>query len=117
MEIFKEVIKILDGGYEIVEFSNGKELLDHLRTNIDNQPPCLIILDMNMAVMDGRQTLMRLKEEKQYKAIPVVVFTTSSNELDRSFCHRYGTEMISKPPSYVYLQEVLKAFLILCNSV
>ena len=115
METFKDVIGTLDERYEVFEFSNGQELLIHLQSIVDTSPPCLIVLDMNMPVMDGRETLSKLKEDENYKAIPVVVFTTSNSDLDRSFCHPHNSEMITKPPSYLRLHEVVKTFLGLCK--
>lgn len=115
METFKDVLGALDERYELFEFPNGKDLLDHLQDSIDNRPPCLIVLDMNMPVMDGRQTLSMLKLDEKYKVIPVIVFTTSNSDLDRAFCHQYGVEMITKPPSYVHLKDLVKEFLSLCR--
>lgn len=115
METFKDVLHALDERYEVFEFSNGKDLMDHLEVVMESHPPCLIVLDMNMPVLDGRQTLSKLKEHEQYKMIPVVVFTTSNSDLDRTFCHQYGSEMITKPPSFIRLEQVVKDMLSLCR--
>ena len=44
--------------------------------------PDLILLDLNMPRMDGRELLERIKSDKKLQIIPVVVFTTSSSDED-----------------------------------
>jgi CheY-like chemotaxis protein len=59
---------------------DGREALDYLRgEGTFSQPrrPDLILLDLNMPRMDGRETLAAIKTDDQLKAIPVVILTTS----------------------------------------
>lgn len=58
--------------------SNGQELLTSLSEQ-DNLP-CLIILDLNMPILNGIQTLMALKKEPKFEKVPIVVLTTSDHE-------------------------------------
>ena len=44
--------------------------------------PILILLDLNMPKMDGRQVLARIKEDEILKTIPTVILTTSEAEAD-----------------------------------
>jgi len=44
--------------------------------------PDIIMLDLNMPKKDGREVLAELKQAPQFKAIPVVILTTSSDETD-----------------------------------
>ena len=64
---------------------NGVEALAFLRR--ENQyagapRPDLILLDLNMPLMDGREVLQELKADPELKCIPVVVLTTSKAEED-----------------------------------
>ena len=77
--------------------------------------PCLIILDMNMPGMDGRETLIRIHQSEAYNNIPVVVFTTSSHKADKDFAQKWGAEFITKPLVYNELEELAKAFVSKCN--
>ncbi|HEU4473113.1 MAG TPA: response regulator, partial [Flavisolibacter sp.] len=77
--------------------------------------PCLVILDINMPVLDGKETLSIIKKTEALQNIPVVVFTTSESELDRLFCQRLNTEMITKPPSYSSLEMIVVRLLNFCN--
>jgi CheY-like chemotaxis protein len=114
LETFREVLYSLDQNYEVIEFNNGKELLNYLQGVEPANFPCLIILDMNMPVLAGRETLSIIKNEEAYRSIPVVVFTTSNSELDKIFCHKLGTDMITKPPSFGRLKTVVQKLLSYC---
>jgi CheY-like chemotaxis protein len=57
--------------------SNGQELLERLQKH--SNLPCLIILDLNMPVLNGIQTLMALNTIPKFKNVPKVILTTSDN--------------------------------------
>jgi CheY-like chemotaxis protein len=64
---------------------DGVEALEYLDRHCDqvgNGCPDLILLDLNLPRLDGREVLARLKEDQRYRRIPVVVLTTSSAEAD-----------------------------------
>jgi CheY-like chemotaxis protein len=65
--------------------SNGVEALEFLRKEgeyTDAIRPDLILLDLNMPRMDGRELLQKIKEEPDLRRIPVVILTTSKSEED-----------------------------------
>lgn len=115
LELFRGVLLDLTPDYEILEFENGKEVLDHLAALNPEQYPCLIILDMNMPVLNGRDTLSILKKDPVLKDIPVVVFTTSSSPLDKMFCKQLNTDMLTKPPSYESILQVVQKLVTYCK--
>ena len=115
LELFRDVLVSLTPEYEIVEFENGKEVLDNLHSMKEEEYPCLIILDMNMPVLSGRDTLVQLKKDPRFNAIPVVVFTTSSSALDKLFCRQLNTDMLTKPPSYESLKDVIQKMITYCH--
>jgi CheY-like chemotaxis protein len=60
--------------------------------------PRLIVLDLNLPGTDGREVLRQIKQDKNLKSIPVIVFTTSSNRKDIEECYQFGaTSYIVKP--------------------
>ncbi len=87
---------------------DGLELLNYLQHCKSNfrdpaAKPCpnLIILDLNMPKMDGREALKRLKTNEQSKLIPIVILTTSTNISDINLCYILGANSyITKPSSY-----------------
>jgi len=72
--------------------------------------PNLILLDLNMPLMDGREALRRIKADPALRQIPTVVMTTSDNEDDIRFCYDLGANSyIVKPSSYSQLLSIVSA--------
>lgn len=83
---------------ELVTAFNGAETLEILEGLGDEDPlPCLIILDVNMPRLNGKETLLKLREMPRFEEVPVILFTTSSMHFDKSFAAKYGAGFISKP--------------------
>jgi CheY-like chemotaxis protein len=64
----------------------------------DAPRPDLILLDLNMPRMDGRETLSAIKSDERLKAIPVVILTTSgaAPDIASSYQHR-ANAYVTKP--------------------
>jgi len=96
---------------------NGEELLDYLLrrgayTEAAASPrPTLILLDLNMPKMDGREALKQIKSHPALRQIPVVVLTTSAAEEDIAKSYDLGVNsFIRKPVSF---EEFLKTIRVL----
>jgi len=87
---------------------NGLEALSYLKEQEHNLPG-LILLDLNMPKMNGLEFLHEIKQDDNFKKIPVVVLTTSKNESDRmqSFEHSVAGYMV-KPVRYEAYLEVIQ---------
>lgn len=110
--LMRHVLQDIGDNYDITEVGNGQEALDYLdAAKQKNLLPSLIILDMNMPVLNGKEALAVIKKDEELKNIPLVFFTTSNSELDKMYCRRYGVEMITKPPQYSSLKEAVKKLL------
>ena len=93
-EAFEEFSTVI----ELVTFEEGGALLDFLKKLTPLQPkPCLIILDVNMHGLDGKQTLRRLRATEEYNEIPVVLFTTSTLPSEAAFAQSYSAGFVTKP--------------------
>jgi CheY-like chemotaxis protein len=105
----KEIIESQGHSFEIKEATNGWEALNYLQTSVQkNLLPCLIIMDMNMPRMDGKQTINKIKEHEQLASIPIVVFTTSSNTAHQKYFESQGIRFITKPFDYkVFTKEII----------
>lgn len=113
----KQAFEQYDGSTALHHVNNGFEALQYLnKARIKNEFPCLIILDINMPGMDGREALIRIKQTEDFKNIPAVLFTTSSSDIDKAFARKWGAEFITKPLIYSELEELAKRFLHLCSS-
>lgn len=114
--LVKDILFAHDREFEIIEVHNGREAMSYLKGSVAGKAlPCLIILDINMPVMDGKQTLVAIKNIEAFRSIPVVVFTTSESELDKQFCKKMNVEMVTKPPSYQRLEDSVVKLLTYCR--
>lgn len=93
---------------------DGEELLDFLnqrgKYNEENAPrPGLILLDLNMPRLDGREALARIKADASLRRIPIVVLTTSKAEEDIYRTYDLGANSyITKPVSFDGLVDVTR---------
>ncbi len=71
--------------------------------------PDLILLDLNMPRMNGRELLAKVKSDRQLRSIPVVVLTTSDSELDVAECYRLHCNCyVTKPVELDAFIEVVR---------
>ncbi|OUR64282.1 two-component system response regulator [Methylophaga sp. 42_25_T18] len=96
--------------------SNGRELLQYLNREgkyekLKGEPlPGLILLDLNMPIMDGREVLQILKNDDKFKSIPIVVLTTSKAEEDVARSYGMGVNsFVIKPVSFENLVEMIQS--------
>ncbi len=99
----------------IYRCSSGDEVLDYLYQEgkkIDGlSRPSVILLDLNLPGIDGRDILEQLKQDKTFREIPIVIFTTSSNPKDIEFCYQKGANgYLVKPMDVQELQKTIQAF-------
>lgn len=94
---------------------DGAELLDYLhRRGEYGQPgsaprPGVILLDLNMPRMSGREALREIKADPELRSIPLVVLTTSKAEEDIARSYDLGANsFISKPVTFEGLVEVMR---------
>jgi CheY-like chemotaxis protein len=72
--------------------------------------PALILLDLNMPGVDGRQVLERVKGSPALRAIPVIILTTSSDTQDIEQCYTLGAStFIQKPVDFDGLCAAVRA--------
>ena len=97
--------------------ADGEELLDYLYNeggfaDLGKYPrPDLILLDLNMPKIDGREALARIKSDPQLKDIPVLILTTSKEERDIALTKLAGaSSFLSKPETFPDLIEMLSKF-------
>ncbi len=96
-----EALAATDSDSRVDRVADGREALDYLlgvgQFTGANRPD-LILLDLNMPRMDGRETLSAIKSDERLKAIPVVILTTSgaAPDIASSYQHR-ANAYVTKP--------------------
>jgi CheY-like chemotaxis protein len=102
-------------GNEIVVAHDGVEALDYLfctgmyaERDIANKPS-VVLLDLKLPRVDGLEVLRRLREDPRTKFLPVVVLTTSNEELDVLNSYSLGcNSYIRKPVDFVQFSEAIR---------
>lgn len=87
-EAMSEILK--SEGHPTAEAFNGAEALKYLR---NNPQPCLVILDMMMPIMNGRQFLDIFRLEPKNDSTPVVIISAIADRIDTTGAN----EFIRKP--------------------
>jgi CheY-like chemotaxis protein len=104
-------------GYpEQIDFvENGIEVFNYLENIYASNKmemkalPGFILLDLNMPKKDGREVLKELKQHPVFKKIPVIVFTTTKNEIEIKRCYELGANSyVVKPITFDALLKVVE---------
>ncbi len=73
--------------------------------------PGLILLDLNLAGLDGRQVLEHVKRDRRLKSIPVLVFSTSGNPKDVQSAYDHGASgYLLKPVDLPRFERMIRLF-------
>jgi len=98
---------------EISVVVDGAEATDFLLrrgAHVGARSPDLVILDLNLPKMDGRQVLAEIKRHDQLRSIPVVVWTTSDAEHDIVQSYALGARCyVTKPVDLTAYQTVMRS--------
>jgi CheY-like chemotaxis protein len=115
LQMLREAITTIDNNYHIIEAYDGYSGLVKLQQmSEEGRLPCLIVMDINMPRMDGKQAFVKLKADPVLSRIPIVIFSTSSSPIDKMFFQHKGVEFMTKPIVFEHLIEAAGKLLRLC---
>jgi len=92
LRIMRDVLQVL-GDIEILEARNGKEALNCLAQRADVD---IVLLDLEMPIMNGYETLLYLKEHDRFREIPVIVVTSVKSEV-KKILEMGANDFMAKP--------------------
>lgn len=92
------VTRIFSDSYKVAIAEDGKEALDIIKVNQDNDNLVAILLDLNMPILDGFAVLDYMQENKLFKKLPVSIITGDSTKktIDKAFTYNI-IDMLGKP--------------------
>ncbi|WP_402467947.1 response regulator [Isoptericola aurantiacus] len=101
--------KVANGLWVVSDGVTAMEFLRKEGAHADAPTPDLILLDLNLPRMDGREVLASVKQDPALKHIPVVVLTTSEAEEDvlRSYA-LHANAYVTKPVDFERFIEVVR---------
>jgi CheY-like chemotaxis protein len=102
----------------VVRCKDGSEAVAYLDKNdattggASAPIPAIVLLDLNMPRMDGRQVLKHIKTSANLSSLPVIVVTTSAMSGDVTSCYRLGANSyVVKPVNMVKLREMVNGLI------
>ena len=114
-ESVREAMLQITDRFSLVHAKNGEEAVQYMENSTPDTLPNLVVLDLNMPIMSGKEALVWLKAHDDFKNIPVMVFTTSSREEDVKLCQGHGCTFFRKPTLYRDLLHVVQIMLKMCE--
>jgi CheY-like chemotaxis protein len=99
VELMQEALKNAEIDYSIKVLGEGNTVLPYLE--MCKNFPNVIVLDLNIPKLHGREVLQQLKSSPKFRAIPVAVLTTASSQKERENCLQAGADTFITKPSTV----------------
>jgi two-component system, response regulator len=98
-----DVIQRVRDGLEALEYVFRQGSFEHRTGGL----PTLILLDLRMPRVDGIEMLQTLRSDKLTESIPVIILTSSTDELHRADAKRLDVSYVLKPLSHAAFAEVI----------
>lgn len=103
-------------GDRLVFAKNGLEAMGYLKQSADKSDlPCVVVLDLNMPYMDGRETFQQMKEDPFLQNLNVVILTSSRNPQDQAYFENLGVEFFCKPEDFSILKCIALRLVHVCD--
>lgn len=113
VELTREAFKDSKIHLQFNVVDDGAKAMDYLRRKegyASAARPDLILLDLNLPKLDGREVLAEIKKDPELKVIPVVILTTSSADADVFKSYGLGANCyITKPIGLVQFLQVVRS--------
>jgi CheY-like chemotaxis protein len=110
--LLREALQEINSDIKLLTAEHGKACIDML--NELTVLPDMILLDINMPVKNGKETLTEIKQMGSLESIPIIMYSTSANGKDIDECYKLGANLyIIKPNNYSGLTAVMNNLLVL----
>ena len=105
-EMFSEALASIAPDIVYHWAEDGRQALQLLA---NNDKPDILFLDINMPIMNGWELLHKLKKDNNYNDIPVIIYTTSSEQRDKEIAKDLGALcFVTKPDNFKIMKSILK---------
>jgi two-component system response regulator len=102
---FKDTLHFVENGVEMIDYLSQLE-----KNEAGKKMPRFMLIDLNMPKKDGREVLKEIKANPFLSKIPVIVFSTTNNEVEMNRCYELGANSyITKPNSFENLIKTVAA--------
>lgn len=99
-------------GLRVAEVRDGIEAVEYLEAHIDAGLPRLVLLDLNMPRLSGREVLVAMRADARLRGLPVAVLSTSIEPEDVRSVETLGVStFLSKPEGFAQLLQMMENLL------
>ena len=106
IELLQDALTSRNVQYKIQTIKDGEDAIDHIRGSEDL--PDIIILDFNLPKVHGREVILEVKADHSFRAVPLLILTTSSAKEDIAYAYAHGADQyIVKPTSVEKMNEMV----------
>jgi CheY-like chemotaxis protein len=99
VELMQDALRDKGIEFDMDVIKQGDKVIPFLKASKDF--PNIILLDLNLPKMHGREVLSRIKLSEDFRHIPVAILTTSSSQAEKEFCLSAGASYFLTKPSTV----------------
>lgn len=111
VELFRDALEEVDPSVSLQYANDGHEAVRSLTQRTDKLPD-LVFLDISMPVFSGLQCLASFKKDKQLRDLPVIIYSTSSQDREIKMAHELGAlAFVTKPNDFRVLKRILTLIL------
>src|SRR5580704_6694933 len=107
VELFRDALEEVDPSVALQYANDGHEAVRNLTERKDALPD-LVFLDISMPVFSGLQCLASFKKDEQLRNLPVIMYSTSSQEREIHLARELGAvAFVTKPNDFRLLKRIL----------
>ena len=99
IELLRDALLKQGVSYIMEDVNDGSKALDYIQLNKGN--PDIIILDMNLPKVHGRDIIPAIRDSKNFSHVPLLILTTSSSPDDIDYAYKNGASKYLKKPATV----------------
>lgn len=115
-EMLGDVMQMVSPELKVMFAENGLHAIELLDVTKESKYlPCLIVLDLNMPYLNGRQTFERIKADTELRIIPVVILTSGESPADKSFFGNQGIPYFTKPVKLSDMESLASDLITFCG--
>ena len=113
VDIVKTAMAGVDGRMKMTVVEDGEKAVEYVRRAGPRAAvPDLVLLDLNLPKVDGRDVLKEMRANPAYKHLPVIVLSTSNAQDDIDLTYRLGaTAYVVKPTAFFEYEETFQALI------
>jgi CheY-like chemotaxis protein len=112
----KEALKLVAPHLILYQANSGSAALSFLRhSKRINELPSLIVIDLNLPVMSGKEIIREIKADAQLSSVPLVIFSTASAAAYKDYLEKENIELLTKPSSNQELLSIVQKMLSYCE--